>query len=114
MSKEIRAHQIEELLLNAHLEQEGGIDLIDEYFRTYRSLDHITAYAKDLLSQNLDKQTHAAVIKNLSECIVVKNQQDNRSFRALASKWLKKVGFSLGKNPEIVRAEQLIQKIAKR
>lgn len=109
MSKEIRAHQIEELLLNAHLESEGGIDLIEEYFSMNSSLDSITTYAQELLKKESDPRMRRAIIRNLSECIVVKSQFDRRSIFGVAKRVLQKFGMSIGKHPEILRAETLIK-----
>jgi len=113
MSEEIYAHQIEELLLNAHLESEGGIDLIEEYFDLYSSLDRITEYAEELLRQESNKEAQAAVIKNLAECIVVKNQRDQRSLVGIFRRYLKRWGFSDGKRGEIRRAEKLVRDFGK-
>ena len=71
MNNEIKKHQIEELLLNAHLESEGGIDLIEEYFTKSSSLDSITKHAHFLLEEGDSVDVREAVLKNLSECIVV-------------------------------------------
>ena len=109
MNNEIRRHQIEELLLNAHLESEGGIDLIEEYFATSRSLDRVTEYAHMLLQSGPDADTKKAVLKNLSECIVVKNQRDHYSVMGRIRRTLKKMGIPQGKSSEIIRAERLLE-----
>ena len=104
-------HQIEQLLLRAHLEREMGIDLIEEYFASESSLDLITNRAHQLLQQHHDPEMYETIIKNLSECIVVKTQRDKRSLGGLFRKALAKLGISLGKSGEIVRAERLIYKL---
>ncbi len=114
MSGEIHAHQIEELLLNAHLESEGGIDLIEEYFNIHSSLDRITEYAGELLLQQPDSETQVAVVKNLAECIVVKTQKDQRSIFGIARRFLERRGVPLGKKREIRRAEQLVEGFRKK
>ncbi len=111
--REILEHQIEELLLNAHFECEAGIDLVEEYFSISSSLDPVTEYARTLLEEQSDPHTQEAILRNFSECIVVKNQQVRRSPMGLAKRALAKVGFSLGKNREIARAEQLVEQIRK-
>lgn len=104
-----REHQIEELLLNAHFECESGIDLIDEYFAVESSLDLITQYAHKMLEQNNDPQMREAIIRNLSDCIIVKSQYEKKSVSGIAKRFLSKVGIDLGKNGEIRRAEALVQ-----
>ncbi|MBS0628991.1 MAG: hypothetical protein JSS30_02060 [Verrucomicrobia bacterium] len=106
--KLFREHQIEELLLNAHFECESGIDLIDEYFAVESSLDLITQYAEKLLSEISDSQTRAAILRNLSDCIIVKSQYEKKSLIGKIKKSLAKVGIDFGKNREIRRAEALI------
>ena len=103
-------HQIEQLLLRAHIEREAGIDLIEEYFASESSLDLITRRANHLIEQHADPDLHETILKNLSECIVVKMQKDKRSLTGLFRKILLKLGISLGKNSEISRAEKLIYK----
>lgn len=109
MNNEIRRHQIEELLLNAHLESEGGIDLIEEYFATSSSLDRVTEHAHMILQESPDPEIHKAVLKNLAECIVVKNQRDQDSLWGVFRQGLSKLGVPHGKSNEIVRAESLLR-----
>ena len=103
-----REHQIEELLLNAHFECESGIDLIDEYFAVESSLDLVTQYAQKLLTETADSQTREAILRNLTDCIIVKSQYEKKSLMGRIKKSLSKVGINLGKNGEIRRAEALI------
>lgn len=108
MSQPLRDHQIEELLLNAHQMREEGIDLIDEYFSTESSLDLITKRAHRLLQEHTNPTVQEAILKNLSECIVVKTQKDQRSLAGVARKALNKIGIQLAKSSEVIRAENLI------
>lgn len=108
MSQPLRDHQIEELLLNAHEMRESGIDLIEEYFATESSLDLITKRAHALLQEHTDPAVQESILKNLSECIVVKAQKDRRSIGGMARKALSKIGISFAKSNEIIRAEKLI------
>lgn len=107
--KLFREHQIEELLLNAHFECESGIDLIDEYFAVESSLDLVTQYAQKLLTEINDIETRDAIIRNLNDCIIVKSQYEKKSLTGKIKKVLTRIGFKLGKNGEISRAEALIQ-----
>lgn len=106
--KLFREHQIEELLLNAHFECESGIDLIDEYFSRDPSLDHITQYAQKLLQEIGDAETREAILRNLTDCIIVKSQQEKKSLPGKAKSLLSKIGINLGKNREIERAEAFL------
>lgn len=110
MHQPIRDHQIEQILLSAHTEREAGVDLIEEYFMGSTSLDEITKYAQILLSQNTDPKIQEVIVKNLSECIVVKMQTENRSFMGFFRKIFAKLGWDF-KNGEIERAEKLIRKV---
>jgi len=103
-----REHQIEELLLNAHFECESGIDLIDEYFAVESSLDLVTQYAQKLLAETADSQTRDAILRNLTDCIIVKSQYEKKSVVGKIKRTLSKLGINLGKNGEIRRAEALI------
>lgn len=103
-----RQHQIEELLLNAHFECESGIDLIDEYFAVESSLDLVTQFAQKLLAETADSQTREAILRNLTDCIIVKSQYEKKSFVGKIRRGLSKLGINLGKNGEIRRAEALI------
>lgn len=109
--KLIRDHQIDELLLTAHLEQESGFDLIEEYFQFQSSLDCITKRAQELIQEQNDPEVRDSIAKNLSECIVVKNQYELHSFFGFAKKIFGKLGMNLGKSREIRRAEKLIEQI---
>lgn len=111
--KLFREHQIEELLLNAHFECESGIDLIDEYFAVESSLDLVTQYAHKLLTEINDLETRDAIIRNLTDCIIVKSQYEKKSLTGKFKKILSKIGIDLGKNGEIRRAEDLIHKKVK-
>src|SRR5437773_2716875 len=104
-----REHQIEELLLNAHFECESGIDLIEEYFAVESSLDLITQFTHKLLNENNDSQMREAVLKNLSDCIIVKAQIEKKTLPGKAKRLLSKIGINLGKNREIARAERFIR-----
>jgi len=105
----MREHQIEELLLQEAKGREVGQDLIEEYFSTQASLDPITKKAKELIQRNPEKQQ--IICKNLSECIVVKNQIEKTTPMGFTKKILSRVGIHLGKNREILQAENLIKKI---
>ncbi|NGX39754.1 MAG: hypothetical protein KR126chlam1_01087 [Chlamydiae bacterium] len=109
--KPMRDHQIEELLLTAHILSEAGEDLIDEYFLTQSSLDQITNRARELLQEHNDPKMQQVICRNLSECIVVKNEQANGSLFGLAKKAFAKLGFNQKKNREIQRAEELIESL---
>lgn len=109
MHQPIRDHQIEQILLSAHTEREAGVDLIEEYFLGSTSLDEITRYAQVLLNQSDDPRVQEVIVKNLSECIVVKMQTENRTMMGFFRKVLSKFGWD-AKNSEIERAERLIQK----
>lgn len=111
MMQSIRDHQIEQLLLNAHKEREAGVDLIEEYFMVCSSLDQITRCARNLLNQNKDSYVQSVILKNLSECIVVKMQKENKTFFGLFRRFIAKFGLGY-KNREIERAEKLIQQIS--
>ena len=106
----IRDDQIEELLLNAHLIEE---DLIEKYFTKRSSLDLITNRAREMLGRHTDPQVQETIGKNLSECIVVKSQQEKRSLSGFLKRALTKLGIAFGKNKEITRAEILIREIKK-
>ena len=41
-NEQLRQHRIEQLLLEAHLEREAVVDLIEEYYVVENSLDQIT------------------------------------------------------------------------
>lgn len=107
----MRQYQIEELLMNAH---RSDIDLIEEYFLKENSLDLITSQAHQILKLNESPEVHAAIKKNLSECIVVKMQIEKKSIKGLMKKALSKLGFQFGKSKEITRAERLLEEIKKR
>jgi hypothetical protein len=111
--KLFREHQIEELLLNAHFECESGIDLIDEYFAVESSLDLVTQYAQKLLTEVNDLETREAILRNLTDCIIVKSQYEKKSLVGKFKNILSKIGIDLGKNGEIRRAEALIHKKTK-
>lgn len=106
--KLFREHQIEELLLNAHFECESGIDLIDEYFAVESSLDLVTQYAQKLLAEANDSETRQAILRNLTDCIIVKSQHEKKSLFGRIKIVLSKLGIQLGKNREIRRAESLL------
>jgi len=112
-SKFIREHQIEELLLNAQIEQEIGLDLIEEYFKGPASLDEITKHAKTLIEKQTDPQVIEMIGKNFSECIVVKNQQEQKSLLGIARRLLASSGIVSMKSKELQRAEELFQQITK-
>lgn len=108
MQPTIRDHQIFELLLYAHIEREVGTDLIEEYFLSESSLDHITRCAQLLLEESQDLEEQEAILKNLSECIVVKVQKNKESLKGFVRKILAKIGLELP-SPDIRRAEVLIR-----
>ncbi|NGX37818.1 MAG: hypothetical protein K1000chlam2_00981 [Chlamydiae bacterium] len=108
MNQPVRDHQIEEMLLKANQMREVGTDLIDEYFARESSLDLITKRAHQLLQQHRDPHIQETILKNLSECIVVKTQKDRRSFGGLTRKALSKIGIPMAKSNEVIRAEKLI------
>lgn len=110
----LRQHQIDELLLKAHLEREAGLDLIEEYFINQSSLDLITKRAREMLAEHNDPKVIEAIGKNLSECIVVKSQINRESLLGLVRKFVEKMGINLGKSREIVRAEKVIEEISKK
>lgn len=109
MNQPIRTHQIEQLLLNAHVEREAGVDLIEEYFAGQSSLDEITRYASELLQHTGDSKIQEAILKNLSECIVVKMQYGKKTPLGFFRKFLAKFGCGY-KNNEIKRAERLLKR----
>ncbi len=109
MGHPIRDHLIEEILLNAHIHREKGVDLIEEYFLAESSLDHVTACAQKLLSANPDPNLEKVILKNLSECIVVKAQRDSYTLTGIARKFFVRMGLPMGRSSEILRAEQLIK-----
>lgn len=111
MDHTILAHLIEELLLSAHIEREAGIDLIDEYFSSQSSLDPITRYASKLLQEVEDPLLRETILKNLSECIVVKMQYEKKSLTGFVRKIFTKIGLNL-QNNEVLRAEQLVKNFA--
>lgn len=111
MGQPLRDHQIEQILLNAHIEREAGVDLIEEYFIGSSSLDEITQYAQILLEQMNDPKMQQTIVKNLSECIVVKMQKERRSVAGFFRKLFAKIGLG-AKSGEIARAEKLIQKVS--
>jgi|GEM_PF-2651385 len=111
MDHSILTHLIEELLLNAHIERETGIDLIDEYFASQSSLDPITRYASALLQEYDDPIIRQTILKNLSECIVVKMQYEKKSLTGFVRKIFAKIGLDL-QNGEVVRAERLVRNFA--
>jgi hypothetical protein len=95
-------------LLNAHLEREAGIDLIDEYFAEQSALDPITRHASLLLEQIEDPSQRQAIVKNLSECIVVKMQYEKRSLTGFVRRVFTKIGLSFA-HGEVQRAEALVK-----
>lgn len=101
----LRDQQIERLLLNAHIERQEGVDLIEEYFERANSLDEITEIAKKLIDEHSDVNLREMIAKNLSECVVVKSQKTRSGF---VSKFLGKLGINF-KGSDIGRAERLIQ-----
>lgn len=107
----MREVQIEEILMNAH---QTDIDLIEEYFAKEDSLDLITDHAHEILKLNSSPEVHEVIKRNLSECIVVKAQIEQRSLKGFMKKTFKKLGFHFGKNREIARAEILIDQIKNR
>ncbi|MDN3506250.1 MAG: hypothetical protein P0S96_03375 [Simkaniaceae bacterium] len=111
MDHALLAHLIEELLLSAHVEREAGIDLIDEYFSSQSSLDPITRYASKLLQEIDDPSLQESILKNLSECIVVKMQYEKKSLTGFVRKIFTKIGLDL-QNGEVKRAEQLVRNYA--
>lgn len=112
-SKIEQGYQIEELLLNAQIEQEIGLDLIEEYFQGSSSLDEVTNRAKEMLNEHTDPKIIETIGKNLSECIVVRSQQEQRSLLGLARRVLAQSGIISSKSGEILRAEELFQMITK-
>jgi hypothetical protein len=104
----LRQHRIEQLLLEAHLERQTGIDLIEDYFAVESSLDPITRYAAKLLNERDDPTDREVIVKNLAECIVVKMQRDQRGVRGKMRRFLSRF-VDIGKSPEVVRAEVLIK-----
>lgn len=106
-------HQIERLLLSAHIESREGVDLIDEYFLRDGSLDRITKKASLLLDQESDPKYIEIICRNLSECIVVKIERERRSLMGFVKRMLGRLGVSPKKDEQITRAEQLIQSKAK-
>ena len=109
MQQPIRATQIEELLLHAHIEREVGVDLIEEYFSGQSSLDQITRCAEELIKQTSDPIIQEVIRKNLSECIVVKMQYEKSTLKGFFRKFIAKFGFGY-KNREVKRAEKLLQR----
>ena len=110
MGHPIRDHLIEEILLNAHTHRELGVDLIEEYFLAESSLDYITAGAQKMLQSNTDAELEIVILKNLSECIVVKAQKDRYTLTGVARSFFMKIGFPMRRSNEILRAEQLLKK----
>jgi hypothetical protein len=106
----LRQQQIEHMLLCAHIEREKGIDLIEDYFMTQSSLDEITKCAQKLIRKHTDKTLQQTIVRNLSECIVVKMQKKQNLFSRVVRNGLAKLGFSM-KRKDVKRAEQLIQKV---
>jgi len=113
-AKLLRDHQIEQILLRAHIEREGGVDLIDEYFYAQSSLDPITRRATQLIKERGDPEELASIAKNLSECIVVKSVQERLSLLGRAKSCLSRVGIDFGKSREVLRAEKLIKSIQRK
>ena len=109
MNQSIRVYQIENLLLTAHLERERGVDLIEECFSEGASLDEVTKTADTLLKQKTDNRVQKAILKNLSECIVVKIQRDRESLFGSFKQCIEKLGFHFKKCSQVQRAERLIQ-----
>lgn len=107
----LRDHQIEEILLGAHL---SDIDLIEEYFSRESSLDPITKKAHQMLLLHSDEISLNAIKRNLSECIIVKSQMKEHSINSLIKKAFKKMGLDFGKDKEITRAEVVLEKIKKK
>jgi len=112
--KPIRDHQIEQILLNAHVEREAGVDLIDEYFLSQTSLDPLIKRANELIKEEGDLDLIESIKKNLSECIVVKTQYEKNSWVGRAKKVLSKWGVSLGRSQDVLRAERFIHSIKKK
>jgi len=67
-----------------------------------------------LLGEVNDIQTRKAILRNLTDCIIVKSQHEKRSLAGRVKGVLSKLGIDLGKNREIQRAETFIQAANKR
>ena len=104
-------HLIEEILHKAHVYREMGSDLIEEYFFLESSLDYITQAAQAILEKNEDPDLEKVILKNLSECIVVKAKKEQYTLVGLTKKALVKLGFPVRKHQEIERAERVLHNL---